>query len=100
MNSNVKQFTVFLIIATLVLIPFATAAAADKQMAKDDISAGAMAADLFFLRPVGLVAMVFGTAVFIVSLPFSALGGNAGQAGKKLVVEPANYTFKRQLGDF
>jgi Zn-dependent protease with chaperone function len=100
MHSIVKQFTVFFIIAALVFIPFATAVAAGKEPASDDISAGAMAADLFFLRPVGLVAMVFGTAVYVVSLPFSLLGGNAGEAGQKLVVEPTKYTFKRQLGDF
>jgi hypothetical protein len=49
---------------------------------------------------VGIVAVIFGTAVFIVSIPFSALGGNTGNAAKKLVLEPLNYTFTRKLGEF
>jgi len=43
---------------------------------------------------------VVGTAVFIVSLPFSALGGNTKIACQKLVKDPAKFTFKRPLGDF
>jgi len=100
MHSIAKQSAVFFIIVTMIFIPFATSVAADKQPTRDDISAGAMAADLIFLRPVGLLAMVFGTAVYVVSLPFSLLGRNAGDAGRKLVVAPAKYTFTRPLGDF
>jgi len=48
----------------------------------------------------GIVATVFGCAVFVVSLPFSALGGNTKQAVQKLVKEPAAFTFVRPLGEF
>ena len=61
---------------------------------------GAMAVDLVIARPAGLVAMVGGTAFFIVSFPFSVLGGNSGDAWDSLVVSPAAYTFKRPLGEF
>ena len=64
-----------------------------------DRDAGAMVADLVFTRPVGLAATVLGICVFVVSLPFSGPGGNTGQAGEKLVNEPARYTFQRPLGD-
>ena len=57
-----------------------------------------MAADLVFIRPLGLVGTAAGSVVYVVSLPFTLLGGNAGEAGKKLVVEPAAYTFARPLG--
>jgi len=36
--------------------------------------------------------------VYPVSLPFSALGGNAAEAGEVLVVGPAKATFVRCLG--
>ncbi len=94
------RFIAFLLIATLVIVPCATAASAASQSTSDDIGAGAMAVDFFVVRPVGIVSVVFGTAVFIVSLPFSALGGNAGSAAKKLVAAPFNYTFTRKLGYF
>lgn len=100
MQKIAKQSIIFLIIATLVFIPFGTSALAESQKMSDDLSAGAMAADFFFARPLGLVALVLGSAIFIVSLPFSALGGNVKDASQKLVVDPAKYTFKRPLGDF
>jgi len=59
-----------------------------------------MIADALVARPVGLVAMVVGSAVYVVSLPFSLLGGNEKQARQKLVVEPTEFTFKRPLGEF
>jgi hypothetical protein len=64
----------------------------------DDASADAMIGDLVFLRPAGLVAMVGGALAFVLSLPFSALGGNVGEAAEKLVVDPARFTFVRPLG--
>lgn len=61
-------------------------------------SALAMAGDLVIARPLLLVATVAGTAVYLVSLPFSLAGGNAGEAGNMLVVGPAKSTFLRCLG--
>jgi len=62
-------------------------------------SGEAMMIDAFIFRPIGLVATVIGGAAFVVSLPFSALGGNVREAADKLIVEPFDYTFKRKLGD-
>jgi len=59
-----------------------------------------MTADIALARPVGIAATVAGFAVFLVSSPFSALGGNTDQAWDSLVAAPATYTFKRPLGDF
>lgn len=61
---------------------------------------GAMAADLVIVRPLGMVATLGGTLVFIVSLPFSALGENMDDAWESLVVSPATFTFQRPLGEF
>ena len=66
--------------------------------AVDDPSAAAMVGDLIIARPVGLVLTVAGTAAFIVSLPFTLLGGNAGQAAETLMIGPAKTTFVRCLG--
>ena len=48
--------------------------------------------------PALLATTIIGSAVYLVSLPFSALGGNAGEAGEVLVVGPAKATFVRCLG--
>lgn len=57
-----------------------------------------MTADLGIVRPLMIVGTVAGLGIFIASLPFSLLGGNAGEAGKALVVTPAKATFLRCLG--
>jgi hypothetical protein len=56
--------------------------------------------DLAVVRPVGIVATAVGCVFFVVSSPFSALGGNINSAGEKLVKDPVAYTFKRPLGEF
>lgn len=66
----------------------------------DNASAASMGGDFLLVRPASFTATVVGTGLFVVSLPFSLLSGNVGEAGHKLVVEPAHYTFKRPLGHF
>ena len=61
-------------------------------------SALAMTGDALFARPALLAMTLVGGAVYVVSLPFSLLGGNAAEAGKVLVVDPAKATFVRCLG--
>jgi len=100
MNKITKQSTVLLLIITLVFIPFGTSALAAGQTLDEENSGALMTADLVFARPLGIVATVLGCAVFVVSLPFSLLGGNVKQASQKLVKEPASFTFVRPLGEF
>lgn len=65
---------------------------------EDRPKAGAMVADVLVARPLGVVFTVVGSALFVVSLPFSALGGNVGAAAQALVVKPVRETFVRCLG--
>jgi ribose/xylose/arabinose/galactoside ABC-type transport system permease subunit len=58
----------------------------------------AMIGDLLVARPLLIAATVVGAGVFVVSLPFTALGGNVGAAGKALVVDPGKAAFVRCLG--
>ena len=58
-----------------------------------------MFADLIFLRTVGLAGTIVGTAVFIVTLPFTLPTNSVKKAAKKLVVAPAKFTFARPLGE-
>jgi hypothetical protein len=57
-----------------------------------------MIIDGLVYRPLSLAGTLLGTGLFIVTLPFSLLGGNADVAGERLVLEPANSTFDRCLG--
>lgn len=57
-----------------------------------------MVGDLLIARPLLIGATVIGAAVFVVSLPFTALGGNVGEAADALVGEPGREAFVRCLG--
>ncbi|NQD91182.1 multidrug transporter [Pseudomonas sp. CrR25] len=57
-----------------------------------------MIGDLLIARPLLIGATAIGAVAFVVSLPFTALGGNVAEAGQALVVEPGREAFVRCLG--
>ena len=57
-----------------------------------------MIGDLQIARPLLIGATAIGAVAFVVSLPFTALGGNVEEAGNALVVEPGKAAFVRCLG--
>lgn len=99
MNGIIKRSIVLLTVLALVTVP-CTACFAQGLVEDDDIIAGKMAGDALVVRPLGLCATLIGGAIFVVSLPFSALGGNTEPAYDSLVVDPFTFTFSRPLGDF
>ena len=64
----------------------------------DDVSAETIVADGLLLRPGGVIATLVGSAVFVITLPFSIPTKSVEKAAQKLVVDPARYTFVRPLG--
>jgi hypothetical protein len=95
-----KKSIVLFTIAALLIIPLGSEVLAQEQIRKEAPDAGAMVADFIILRPVGIVGLIAGYTFFVLSSPFSALGGNIGTAWDQMVVAPAKYTFARPLGDF
>lgn len=59
-----------------------------------------MLVDAVVMRPLGLAATVLGAAVTLVTLPFTLATGSADEAARYMIVEPAEYTFDRPLGEF
>ena len=100
MHKIVKQSMAFLLIAALLFVPFGSSAIASVDFEKKDPNAGTMVIDFVLVRPVAIVALVLGSAFFVVTLPFSAIGGNVKAAAKNLVVKPAKFSFVRPLGEF
>ena len=70
----------------------------DPTVSANAPKAWSMAADAVIARPLLAVATVAGAIGFVVTLPFTALGGNVAEAGQAMVVEPAKATFVRCLG--
>jgi hypothetical protein len=98
MTNTMKSVLVATLIAALVCLPFATPEPAYGQEPGQP-SVGSTWIDALIYRPVGLVAIPVGAVLFVLTVPFAALGGNVGQAWNGLVVVPVKYTFARPLGD-
>ncbi len=99
-----KSTALSLAAATLLLLSTAAAAGGSNNASfssENDTtpSSGAIAADILLLRPLSFVGTVLGTVVFVAGLPFEAIAGDVSGPAKRLVVEPAKFTFSRPLGD-
>jgi hypothetical protein len=55
--------------------------------------------DAAVVRPLGLASTVVGSALFVLSLPVTALTKTVKPTAHALIVKPAQATFKRPLGD-
>lgn len=87
----------YILIIVLGCLPLALQAS-DIERARSRPSAEAMVVDGLIVRPLTLAGTIVGTGIFIVTLPFSAMGGNVEEAGNALVMEPARATFGPCLG--
>ena len=86
--------------AAIAALGFSAQALAAPDAVIDRAPSGeAMTFDLFIMRPLGLVGTLAGTAIFIVTLPFDLLTWNVADPVRRLVGEPAKFTFTRPLGD-
>ncbi|MEN6464945.1 MAG: hypothetical protein ABFD62_07175 [Syntrophaceae bacterium] len=88
-----KKVVLFLVIIAVVCV--SAPAFGGGSMGGEDL---AVVADILLVRPIGVAAVVVGSAVFIVALPFSIPSGSVGLTAHVLIVEPFNYTFQRPIG--
>lgn len=99
MNRHIRTVVTLVLIAAMIAIP-CSALASNLPSDEDQVKVAEMATDLVIVRPVGIATVILGFGCFLISTPFSALGGNTGEAWDTMVVKPARFTFKRPLGDF
>lgn len=93
-DKQIKNWRSILLAGLVTFLPLGALA----EKVEENPSGMRMMADLFIARPVGIVLLGLGSTVYLVTLPFSLLGGNAKEAGSQLVVEPAREAFIRCLG--
>ena len=84
-----KSFKTFAVASALTMVSTAPSVAAI-EIDEEDFgpSYDTMVVDTVVGKPLGVVAAVAGTAAYVVSAPFAAVGGNLDQSQQKLVVEP------------
>ena len=98
MHKVAKKSVILFLVVSIVVVSFGAPALARETYEGEEIGAGAMAVDAVFVRPFGFLATIVGTTLFVVALPFAAIGGNAETAYDKMVLAPARFTFIRPLG--
>ena len=98
-NMAIKS-VIIVMVTMLMAVPFGSPALGQEYFESEEPGGGAMTYDLVVVRPIGIIATLAGTVIFVVSLPFSLLGDNVDTASEKLVKAPARFTFKRPLGEF
>ena len=93
---------IFLLLLTLSLVMgslYSTGWAGDKWAKEDPVGQGWSAIDLIFARPLGIAAGIVGTAIFIVSLPFTIPSGGVDEAADMFIVKPFQFSFTRDFPD-
>ena len=112
MYSLLRKAAISVTILALVAVPFSAAAqngmssyegrtsGYDYDNFDIQVHTAEMVADTLLARPLGLVSMVAGFGLFVISIPFSALGRNVGETWDYMVVRPTKFTFARPLGQF
>ena len=95
-----KIVVVVLLIAVFSIGPLGPAAFADEYLEREKPTGGMMMWDTLVMRPIGMVATAVGSVVWLVGLPFAALGGNTDESTQALVAAPFEWTFERPLGQF
>jgi len=102
MNKIIRKILSLVLLTTFFMTTFSTSVIAEpsKDQARNSATAGQIVGDLIVIRPVLFTGTILGSCCFIVTLPFTLIGRNTTYAAKKLVVEPAQYTFTYPLGSY
>lgn len=95
-----KSITAAALALTLGCAGFPASASDSPRDPHSSDRAADMAADAVLVRPFGVIGTVLGTAIWVVSLPFTIPSGSTGDAAQELIGKPLGYTFSRPLGDF
>ena len=94
-----RQSRFLAVIAAATVLSWSAQSPAYDQVIDETPSGEAMTFDLLVVRPLSLVGTLVGVAVYIVALPINAITLNFEDPARRLILEPAKYTFARDLGD-
>ena len=86
-------------LVTLVCVLVLMLGSVSPCMASTDSGSLEAIADVLIVRPGCFVATVLGSVLFVVALPVAAASGSIPHTAKVLVVQPAQATFTRPVGD-
>ncbi len=94
-----KVFSIFLMSVMLVGSVFPNAMAWEKWDPKDPITDEFKMLDILVVRPLGIVAGILGTGVFILSLPYTIPTKGVDEAVDTFIKRPFKFSFTRPCPD-
>jgi hypothetical protein len=97
---RLKRAFLISVVISLVIVNLYTAGRTEEKWNKDDPTTDEWnIMDLLIARPMGIAAGIFGTGVFILSLPFTIPTGSVDEAAQMFVVKPFKFSFVRKFPD-
>jgi len=102
MKALKKIFFLLLIFSLVTVSSYWTVYAGDdkdKWAKNDPVGHEYSIMDIVFARPLGVVAGILGTGLFIVSLPFTIPTGSVSDAANMFIVQPFQFSFTREFPD-
>ncbi len=99
---GLKSIFLLLLTLTLIVTSFWSTrwAARDNSLGKNDPCLHEWSAfDVLLARPIGVIAGIVGSAIFVVSLPFTIPAGGVHDAADMFIVKPFQFSFVRQFPD-
>ncbi|MDM8517597.1 hypothetical protein QUF76_15480 [Desulfobacterales bacterium HSG16] len=100
MRNRSRSFVIFFMVIVLIFTTFSPTAFAQGMDSDEEANAGEIIFDVMLIRPFGLLATTIGSVAFLVALPFAAMTGQTEDVYDKMVAAPAEFTFKRPIGDY
>jgi hypothetical protein len=83
----------------LVMLTLMIVLTSSMAFARTETDATNVIAETLVLRPLGIGALVFGSAFYVLSLPIALITDSEKNVREVLVVEPYEYVFVRSMGD-
>ena len=97
---RLKRAFLISVVISLGIMNLYTAGWTEEKWNKDDPTTDEWnIMDLLIARPMGIAAGIFGTGVFILSLPFTIPTGSVDEAAQMFVVKPFKFSFVRKFPD-
>jgi len=87
-----KKITAFILVLAFLVVSVPVFAGTEND--------GPIAGDMIFARPLGIVSIIGGAALWVVSLPFAVITGSLPATTETLISNPVKYTLARPVGDF
>ena len=98
---EMKRILMLLLTLTLVVTSLCSIGwAGDNSLGRNDpVAHEFYILDVLFARPIGVIAGIAGSAIFVVSLPFTIPSGGVRDAADIFIVKPFQFSFVRQFPD-